>query len=161
MTGTTLPPMADALIGAVVSVLTGLGLWAVLPRGVVLTRSMSQQEPGTWELRNDSALPVRLTSVTVEGAITYNEKTGKIEVLDLPPECLPGDRFLGAELAFVDPATENLRTAYTPPWRGQMVPPGDMLRAAVMRNARLRIKYRRAGWFGVFERRETAIDGGP
>jgi hypothetical protein len=66
--------MADVLIGAVVSVLTGVGLWAVLPRGVVLTRSPSQQEPGTWELHNDSALPVRLTSVTVEGTLTYNEE---------------------------------------------------------------------------------------
>jgi hypothetical protein len=153
--------MADVLIGAVVSVLTGVGLWAVLPRGVVLTRSISQREPGTWELRNDSALPVRLTSVTVESVHTYNEETGKIDVLDLPPEYLPGDRFLGATLAFDDPATENLRTAHTPPWRGQVVRPGDTLRAVVHPNARIRIKYRRAGWLGVFERRETRIDGGP
>ena len=68
---------------------------------------------------------------------------------------------MGATLAFVDPAAENQRTAYSPPWRGQLVPPGDTLRAVVPPAMQMRIKYRREARLGVFERREITIGGGP
>jgi hypothetical protein len=77
----------EVVIGAALSALAALGLWAVLPRGVVLTRSGRGHEgiQNVWELRNNSALPVRITSVKVMGAITYNEETDKIDEIELPP----------------------------------------------------------------------------
>jgi hypothetical protein len=154
----------EVVIGAALSVLTGFGLWAVLPRGVVLTRSDRGYEgiQNVWELRNNSALPVQITSVTVMGAITYNEETGKIDEIELPPEYLPGDKYFGIfSLAFLDPVTEIVRADQLRPWRGQVVLPGDALRALVVPNARMLIKYRRAGPFGIFERREIAIQAPP
>jgi len=95
------------------------------------------------------------------GAITYNEETEQIDEIELAPEYLPGDKYYGCfSLAFMDPMTENLRTSDPPPWRGQVVVPGDALLATVVHNSRMVIKYRRDGWSGVFERREVRIDGG-
>ena len=39
------------------------------------------------------------------------------------------------------------------PWNKVVIPPGDTLTAHVPNNSDLRIKYRRAGLFGIFERR--------
>jgi hypothetical protein len=154
----------EVVIGAALSGLAAFGLWAVLPRGVVLTRFARGQEgiQHVWELRNNSALPVRIRSVKIMGAITYNEETKQTDDIELAPEYLPGDKYFGAfSLAFVDPVTEILRTSDPPPWRGQVVVPGDSLRATVVPNSKMVIKYRRDGWFGVFERREIRIDGPP
>jgi hypothetical protein len=154
----------EVAIGAVLSVLTALGLWAVLPRGVVLVRTGRGHEGllHIWELRNDSALPVRIRSVKVMGPLTYNEKTDKIDEIELAPEYPPGHKYFGAFwLAFVDPMTENMRTSQLPPWNKQVVLPGDSLRAAVITNEKMQIKYRRAGPFGIFERREIAIQAPP
>jgi hypothetical protein len=156
--------MAEMFIGATVSIFTGVGLWAFLPRGVVLTRSARGQDgiQFVWELQNDSALPVRIRSVTVAGAITYNEETKQIDEIELAPEYLPGDKYFGVfSLGFVDPVTEIVRSSDPPPWRGQVVVPGDALRALVVSNSRMRVKYRRDGLFGVLERREISIEGPP
>jgi hypothetical protein len=154
----------EVVIGAVLSVLTAFGLWAVLPRGVVLTRSVRgyQGIQSMWELRNDSALAVRIRSVKVMGPITYNEETGKIDEIELPPEYLPGDKYFGAfKLAFIDPVTEIMRADQLQPWSKQVVLPGDSLRADVVSNVRMQVKYRRTGPFGIFERREIAIQAPP
>jgi hypothetical protein len=160
----TLRPVVEVLIGVAGSILAGAGLWAFLPRGVVLTRSARGHDgiQDVWELKNDSALPVRIRSVTIEGAITYNEETNQVEEIELAPEYLPGDKYCGFfSLAFVDPQTEIVRTADPPPWRGQVVVPGDALEARVVPQSRMRVEYRRDGWSGVFERREITIDGPP
>jgi hypothetical protein len=115
-----------------------------------------------WELQNDSALPLRIRSVTVAGAITYNEETMQVDEIELAPEYLPGDKYFGVfSLAFVDPVTEIVRSSDPPRWRGQVVVPGDALQAPVVSNSRMRVEYRREGWFGVFERREISVDGPP
>jgi hypothetical protein len=152
--------VAEILIGAAVSVLTGFGLWAVLPRGVVLTRSERSDAYDTWELRNDSPLPVMIRSVTVVGVATYDDETGKFADVEMPA-VIEGVHFHGAALEFVDDVLNITRMDRQQPWRGQVVPPGDRLEARVLANTTLRIMYRRAGRLGVFERREITIDGPP
>ena len=148
----------DVAVSILTGFLTGFALWAVLPRGVVLTRRGYEGSQNVWELRNDSALPVQITSATVMGAITYNEETGKIEEIELPPEYLPGDKYFGLfSLAFVDPVTEIRRADELCPWLGQVVPPGDGLRALVVPQGGMLIKYRRDGRLGIFERREIGM----
>jgi hypothetical protein len=44
-------------------------------------------------------------------------------------------------------------------WRRLVLPPGDTLRATVLNNHDLRIKHRRSGWTGIFERREIKVHG--
>jgi hypothetical protein len=153
--------VGDVLIGAVVSVVTALGLWAVLPRGVVLTREARAQDLrgeqllDTWTLRNSSSLPIRITSVTVASPETYDANQDKILEVELP--VLDGDG--GVLLAFDDHVLETRRVEQNQPWRRLEVPPGDTLQATVMTNRTLRIKYRRAGFFGILERREVSIHG--
>jgi hypothetical protein len=155
--------MSEVLIGTVLSVLTGVGLWAVLPRGVVLTRSVRGRNfagdplPDTWELRNDSALPVHIVSVTTRGIQTFDPESGKIHDIEVPPE--PGED-LGVSLHFDDEQLEIARSDRGRTWRGLIVPPGDALQVTVMNNRTLRIRYRRAGALGVLERREVSIHGG-
>ncbi len=59
-----------------------------------------------------------------------------------------------------DEVTEIRRLDQEPPWSTVVVLPGDTLTARVLNNSDLRIRYRRAGWLGVFERREVLIQGG-
>lgn len=155
--------MGEVVIAAVVSVATGLGLWAVLPRGVVLTRSVRAQNFSgdalydTWDLKNDSALPVRVTSVAVMGPHTYDDSQGKLNWVELPPDA---DGEEGVALHFDDSVTEMKRLDQKRHWSGTQIPPGDTLGARVLNNRDLRIRYRRAGVFGVLERREVRIHGG-
>lgn len=156
----------EVAINAVVSLLVGFALWALLPRGVVLTRSFAANhqgvtQPQTWTIRNESALPVKITKVTHTGVHTYNDTTGEIETRVLPP-WVPheeeGD--LGIRLQFDDEVLELNRDSDDSPWAGQLVPPGDTLTAFVNLNRTLTIRYRRAGLFGLTERRTLSIDGG-
>lgn len=151
------------VVGAVMSVLTGVGLWAVLPRGVVLTRAVrAQGHDGrprfdTWEIRNNSPLPVTITSVRYRGANTYDDKSGRIPEVDLP--VFEGEGDLGISLTFDDEVAEIRRFDMRQSWRGMTVPPGDTLEARVLNNRDLVIGYRRSGLFGVFERRRVEIHG--
>ncbi len=159
--------MIEVGVGAVVSVLTGVALWAVLPRGVVLTREQLTQgydgKPlyNTWRIRNDSALPVRFTGVTYTGVNTFNPATDQIEVLDLP-SWVPAEQEadLGISLSLDDEVAELTRDADELRWDEVVVPPGDTLTAYVNLNRTLSIQYRRAGRLGLFERRTLRIDGG-
>jgi hypothetical protein len=155
--------MSEVLISAAVSVTTGIGLWALLPRGVVLTRRVRTRDwagnplSDTWELRNDSALPVHIMSVTTQGIHTFDPESGKIHTVELQAE--PAKDF-GVSLHFDDEQLEIARSDRARDWGGLTVPPGDTLHATVRNNRSLRINYRRAGILGVLERREVRIHGG-
>lgn len=134
-----------------VSIATGVLVWALLPRGVVLTRAVRTENLkgerlyDTWELKNDSPLPVRLTSVRLvmpgyEGDLPWDGQHGVILTLD-------------------DETAEIARADWQRPWNKVVVEPGDTLQAVAEVNTSLFIEYRRAGWFGVFERRRLAIHG--
>lgn len=151
--------MESFLVGMLGSAIVGVVLWALLPRGVVLTRErmirdwQGEQLLDTWQLRNDSALPVLIRSVTITGARTYNDATETIEVLTLTTDTEKH----GITLHSDDEMTENGRGGQ---WTGVEIMPGDTLTAVVPLMSELRIEYRRAGWLGVFERRELRIAGG-
>ena len=139
-------------IDVLVSIATGVLLWALLPRGVVLTRARRTENAkgdtlhDTWEIKNDSPLPVRLTSVRV--VMPGHEG-------DMPWDGGPH----GLTLRFDDDTAEIAREDWQRPWNHVVVRPGDTLEAHVPNNITLMIEYRRAGWSGVFERRKTRIDG--
>ncbi|MEE6289304.1 hypothetical protein V2J52_16745 [Georgenia sp. MJ173] len=145
----------DFLLGVLASAITGVVLWAVLPRGVTLTRSVEGVEPDAWLVRNVSAVPAQLTSVTWQGVDTV--EGDKVVWRDVPVEAehdaalrlVPNEDQLFYEL-----------TLTRRRWRGFVIPPGDDLTATVFNNRTLRIKYRRAGITGIFERRELRIHGG-
>ena len=94
-----------ASIDSALALVTGIGLWTVLPRGVVLTRSTrtidwrGEAVCDTWELRNESALYIQLTSVTVMGVSTIDEVSGHLRFVELTPD---NERVLGVYLTFVD-----------------------------------------------------------
>lgn len=151
----------DFVLSAVASALIGVALWAVLPRGAALTRAPGH--PDMWTIQNDSPIPVRLTSVTYQSMDTIED--GKVVWREVPVEA--------AEEVAVEPwgnaglrLTPNEEQLYYEltltrlRWQGFVIPPGDTLSATVMNNRVLRLKYRRAGWTGIFERREIRIHGG-
>lgn len=152
-------------LGVLGAALVGVALWAFLPRGVILNRSVRAQDWNgnplydTWEVKNDSPLPVFVRSVRVSGFQTFNEETGEIDKVDLPP-----DGLMGVTLHFDDHALEVARTDQPRPdqqgsWAGLVIPPGETLQAHVEVNTMLYIDYRRAGWSGVLERRSLTIHG--
>ncbi len=144
----------DPIIDVLAPALTGLALWALLPRGVVLTRAVRHSHPDgtraleTWEVLNDSPLPVKITRVQVIGPRVDAELSG----VDDDPE-------LNVSLTYDDETLEMARTDHRHRWRGLRVLPGDTLAAAVGVNRSVCIRYRRAGWLGVLERREIEIHG--
>lgn len=153
--------LQDFFVGALASAITGLALWAVLPRGAALTRALrtadwdGQPLHDTWIITNDSPVAVQLIAVDWQGVETFvgdkllwralPAETSEIHGVDLSPE----------EEQLYYRLTESLGR-----WRGFVLPPGDTLRATVNNNHDLRIKYRRAGWTGMFERREIKVHGG-
>lgn len=154
--------MKDLLINSAVSIMVGIALWALLPRGVVLTRGRRlrnhRDEPmyGAWELRNDSPIPIRIQSVLISSAMNaHHADTRRLET-----ELKLGKEPDGLSLAFDDSRLDTLVYVNRSTWKGVTVPPGDTLQAVVGTMQCLRIKYRRDGWFGLFERRELVIDGG-
>jgi hypothetical protein len=153
--------MGELALGVIMSILVSLALWMVLPRRVVLTRSVRAEDfrgrpmYDTWALRNASALPVRTTSVTVLGPHTYDSRRDKLIELELN-NSKDGD---GVQLRFDDVTLDTARTDPGLAWRGLKVPPGGSLEAKISDNRTLRIRYRRAGLSGVFERREISVHG--
>lgn len=149
--------LQDIIVGG----LTGFVLWTVLPRGVVLTRAYRARdladEPlyDTWELKNDSAIPVQLVSVAMQSPETM-DKQGVIHWRELPT--------LLEDVHGIDVRMDDEQLGYKSQdgdkWRGFIVPPGDTMQVQVTNLKTLRIRYRRAGWLGIFERREIRIHGG-
>lgn len=153
----------ELIANTLVSIAVGVALWAVLPRGVVLTRSFpastadGQILRDTWSVQNDSPLSIRITSVAVWGIGTVNRQTEEIEWVELEPD---DEKSRGATLHLADEVSEIRRLDRPIAWNQVIVPPGDTMKAHVMNNTDLRIRYRRAGWLGVFERRTLTISGG-
>jgi hypothetical protein len=153
----------EPFAGTLVSIAVGVALWAVLPRGVVLTRSFpattadGQILLDTWKVTNASPLPIRITSVAVRGLGTVNRETEEIQWVELDPD---DAKSRGATLHLDDEVSEIRRLDRTTSWNRVIIPPGDTMKAHVMNNTDLRIRYRRAGWLGVFERRTVTISGG-
>lgn len=141
----------ELVAGGGVSILCSLLLWLFLPRGVVLTSEEQGYDPdcnqcAQWSVKNESALPVRILSASVNGVETYNEATGKFGDVDVSGE--EGRLMLGD--GFGDP----------PETRGYVVFPGQTFAVHVDLNQELTIRYRRAGWSGLLERRKLSIFGG-
>ena len=93
-----------------ISVVVGIALWAFLPRGVVLVRSVHTNHADSWTIKNDSPLPVRLTSVRVASPDTVNLETHAIDENELP-----WDGLLGVRLRFDDESTEIKRADWQRP----------------------------------------------
>lgn len=154
--------MKDFLMNSLGSVFVGIALWALLPRGVVLTRRRRlrnhREEPmlGTWELRNNSSIPIRIESVLVAGPAAPGRGSGR----------QPGNKLIlgqepeGVSLAFDDGGLDTLLHATRSTWKGVTIPPGDTLQAAVGAMWCLQVKYRRKGWCGLLERRQIVVNGG-
>lgn len=82
--------VAIALTAEWSAVVTGVLLSLVLPRGAVLVRSMLTQYPDgtprydTWEVRNDSAVAVRIRSAAYMGAETYDDVRNRLNWVETP-----------------------------------------------------------------------------
>ena len=157
--------MGELALSSLVSVILSVALWGLLPRGVVLTRSPAgtdvQGNPqyNTWLVRNESPLPIRLGRVHYTGINTFDQASGEIRKVELP-SYIDDEGELGIGLRFDDEVLELTRDANDKSWSQQIVPPGDVLVAYVNLNRSLVIPYRRAGIFGVFERRTVRVEGG-
>lgn len=138
----------ELIAGGGVSIVCSLLLWFLLPRGVVLTSTELNyvaEGRGRWLVKNESPLPVRILKATVSGLGTYNETTGECDEIDVTDRC---DDYLIFD------------SEGDPDWRGYVVQPGDTFLASIGINMALTIRYRRAGWSGVLERRRLSIFGG-
>ncbi len=164
-TATVIAVWTELGLGLFISTVQALALWAFLPRGVVLTRSVRLEDfagrplHSTWAVQNNSPLAVQILSAKVVGVGTYDAEHDKFLELDLG--CVDGPGTHGVEMSFDDEVLEITRVDRDKPgWAGQRVPPGDTLQVSVRNNTRLTIRYRRAGSLGFFERRAVTIDGG-
>lgn len=138
-------------LGVVISTVQALLLWLFLPRGVILTRTpLSDIRADTygpvedrWLLRNESSVPARILSVTLfgqSGASTPEPREGGPLELD-------------------DEIAEMTRTDRRILWSKVVIQPGDALVAHVITNRDLEVRYRRAGWAGILERRRIKVSG--
>jgi len=164
---------ADVAVEVVLALVTGIALWLLLPRGVVLTKQhpitdpfTGQILPDTWRITNASSLPIRIMSITESGLHTFGHElpTRRRDRLwgwlhRRPKQRHPPVGF-GASIAFDDSVQETRRTdCEHPVWTNEVVPPGETLTAEVRVNAAMHIAYRRDGWSGVFERRKLTVFG--
>ena len=149
-------------LAILLSLLTGVLLWYFLPRGVVLVRTpLTADAHGdplydTWELKNDSPLPVSILSARAVSPDTWNQDRERFDEADLPWNESPE----GIRLHFNDETSEIRREDWQKDWTNQEVLPGDTLTAIVPTNSTLIVRYRRAGPGGLLERRQLRIDGG-
>lgn len=146
----------------VVSLLVGVALWLLLPRGVVLTRAIRLHDRAggplydTWEVKNDSPVSVKILSVRVLTPSCWDDRTQSFKWVELPYEGMTE-----ANLALDDGVEEIGRQDWQRPWSRVMVSAGDTMTAHVLNNTTMEIRYRRAGPWGVLERRRLAISGEP
>ena len=122
-------------VGLVVTVLATLLLWLFLPRGVVLIGiCLLKAGPNgvMWLVKNESSLSVRIRKVTLAGLVPY---------------------------VVTDKGEEYRESAggQTPLERGRIMKPGQGIRVNLAPEFTMVIKYRRAGWAGVLERRTLRI----
>lgn len=149
----------EFVIDVVVALATGALLWALLPRGVVLTRrpidfpngvdEMYLLRRGDVRVTNDSAMPVQILSVMFRSAQHPDRRS-----LDLV-----GAEDFGPWLDLEDEIDSITKSEQGLRWDQVVVPPGDSLIARVPGNSDLRITYRRAGFWGFAERRVISIHG--
>lgn len=149
----------EFIAGGGISIVCSLLLWLFLPRGVVLTSAdLPYSENGydppyddmdakgrIWRVKNESPLPVAILKATIRGFETYDDATGEFKEIDVTDTY---DEYL------------ILDSYGDPDWRGHIITPGDSILATIGINSHLKIKYRRAGWSGVLERRQIVIFGG-
>lgn len=105
-------------------------------------------------VQNSSAVPIRLASVDDRGFETMRGE-------ELTWQPLPHDE-QRLDTISLTPTEDHMYYALSgrQSWSGFVLGPGDEMAAHVMNNHDLRIRYRRAGWTGVFERREVQVRGG-
>ena len=127
--------ISGVAVGLVVTVLATLFLWLFLPRGVVLIGiCLLKTDPNEvmWLVKNESSLSVRIQKVTLAGLVPH----------------------------LVTDKDEEYRASaggQTPLDRGQLMKPGQGIRVNLPPEFTMVIKYRRAGWAGVLERRTLRI----
>ena len=132
----------ELIVGGCVSMLASLLLWFFLPRGVVLT---SPGDDSAFQIvRNESPLPVRILKVTLSGA-AYIDDRGRFIEVDVTDSYDEHLQVLGEGDAV---------------WRGHVIAPGHGVGVRVHGNSCVTIRYRRAGWSGVAERRRVDVFGG-
>lgn len=147
-------------IGLLASTIIGIALRLFLPRGVVITRSKHANDdhgepiPDSWVLRNQSPLPVQILDVRYSGVNTIVNEMPKWKSLN--PLELTDDPF-NAVLDSDVGGGEVLAANET--WRGLQVTPGDGLFLRMPNNQAVEVRYRRAGWAGILERRTISIHG--
>ncbi len=132
----------ELVVAGGVSMLSSLLLWFFLPRGVVLTSPGDDSAFQT--VRNASPLPVRILKVTVSG-VGYVNDAGKFIEVDVTDSHDDYLEVLGEGDAV---------------WRGHIIPPGHGVGVRARINGCVTIRYRRAGWSGVLERRRVDVFGG-
>lgn len=146
-------------IGLLASTIVGIALWLFLPRGVVITRSNPARdvhgEPilDSWVLRNESPLPVQILDVRHLGIST---------IVDSHPAWMPVAPSELANEPFVvclDSDIGGGAMSNSSEWNTVRLTPGDGLVLRMPLHHKLEMRYRRAGWTGVFERRAITIQG--
>lgn len=147
-------------IGLLASTIVGIALWLFLPRGVVITRSKPAKDdhgepiPDSWVLRNQSPLPVQILRVRYTGFSTIVNETPRWK--QLTPDQLADEPF--DAVLDSDVGGGEVLSAHES-WRGFQMTPGDGLVLRMPNNHTLEVRYRRAGWAGIFERRTIRIHG--
>ncbi|ATG51108.1 hypothetical protein CFK38_05845 [Brachybacterium vulturis] len=148
------------LIGLLASTIVSIALWLLLPRGVVITRSKPAKDdfgepiPDSWVLRNQSPLPVKILRVRYMGFSTIVNETPMWN--PLTPSELNDEPFyavLDSDVGGGEVISANES------WRGFQITPGDGLVLRMPNNHTLEVRYRRAGWAGILERRALRIHG--
>lgn len=156
--------LGQVIVHEMPAVVAAILLWLVLPRGAVLVRSPRTHYPDgtplydTWEVRNDSAVAVRIRSAAYMGSGTYDDARGRMNWDELPTNA--HDSGLLLHLRLDDEVPEMRRLDAGLPWRKVVILPGDSMVAHVPNNHDVRIRYRRAGFWGLLERREIRVHGG-
>lgn len=129
--------------GITSSLLVGVGLWAFLPRGVALTKAVDTTGPDQWRIENRTAEDIKVMRVLANGGMT-DFRT--IEVL-------------GTGLADFHIDADQEGADEQPEWPRTTLNPGMGLSVQVPVNSHVVLKYRRAGWSGVFDRGEVQVFG--
>lgn len=143
-------------LGTAGSLLVGVVLWLLLPRGVVLTKRWAVEYgtgtpiPVTFTITNDSAVEVQIISVDGPGftsGTTWEPYPNPLDLDDASTMLLTLDDF-GLDIQ---------REEKSPSWKGVRIPPGETMSARVDGIMAMRVRYRRSGPFGVLERRSLEI----
>lgn len=143
-------------LGILGSLVVGILLWFLLPRGVVLTKRWATEYgtgapvPEAFTITNDSALPIEIIGVDGPGFTTG-------QTWEPYPNPTDANGYSTIRLSFDDMSVDLERERREPGWKGVRIPPGETMTAVVPGIMALRIRYRRAGWSGALERRSLTI----